>query len=427
MIPDSVAESRVTGGREISRGWMFCAVFLLQLILMLIFGYWNASEEFEYYTIARNFANGLGFVYPQMGIDYHAYLFPIFPLLRFVLLKIFGDATWPVQLILIAFNAGSSCLAYSLSAKLTENRRAHLLAAVFVAVHPGLLFYAIGKVHWLPIGVFASFGLLLLAIRLFELPTLNGAVVFGLCLGLSYLLRPNLLLIGPAAFMAVLLFGKIVADGYWKYFLIAGFCAALAASPWWIRNRVVLGAWEFGTTTSGLQFWKGNNPGATGTNYNTDGKPLTKNVPRIVIGKRETEQNALFKREAMSYIAQDPAGFVERTGRKMFYFVWFTPEVGDTYTTWQTKVYQAYYVIVLAGILLYLFNRGNSSVKVRMILTTMVLFFIGTGLMHALCYVENRHRWICEGVLLCLASAGYAAMLEKIGLAGDVERKRTGA
>lgn len=116
--------------------------------------------------------------------------------------------------------------------------RVGLAAALVVAVHPFAWQYDVGLFP----EVFATpLGLLALLVVLDRPPSARRAVLAGLLLGLSLLIRPTAgLLIAPFLVAFVLRGGLRRGVGLT---VLAGVCAVLVVVPWAARNHHVAGGW----------------------------------------------------------------------------------------------------------------------------------------------------------------------------------------
>jgi 4-amino-4-deoxy-L-arabinose transferase-like glycosyltransferase len=93
------------------------------------------------------------------------------------------------------------------------------------------------------------------------------AFLSGLCFGLAALVRPVVLLwaIIPAVAEA--------ARRHWRRLAFFCFAVILAITPWLYRNYKQFGVWKL-STNSGINFWMGANPQATGYYYMPPAPPF---------------------------------------------------------------------------------------------------------------------------------------------------------
>lgn len=126
-----------------------------------------------------------------------------------------------------------------------------------------------------------------------------------------------------------------------------------------------------------------------------------------IIGMNEVEQNAAFTAAALDFIRNDPAAFVTLLVRKLKYFWWFSPHTGLFYPAGWTTVYRIYYSAIvglaLFGFAISAFSKSTSS---RTCAQVFLLLAGAISVSQALFYVEGRHRWQIEPLLLVFATAG---------------------
>jgi len=123
-----------------------------------------------------------------------------------------------------------------------------------------------------------------------------------------------------------------------------------------------------------------------------------------VQGKDEREQDRVFRDAAVAYVMEDPFRAARAYGGRLIAFWWFSPTVGLEYPTVWLPLYAAYWVLALAtasvgGIVLW---RGRRRIELFALLGVPIV----VGLMQAIFYVEGRHRWGVEALILVLSAVG---------------------
>src|SRR5204862_5314850 len=106
------------------------------------------------------------------------------------------------------------------------------------------------------------------AIRLCERPTLGRSLELGAIVGIGTLCRGTLVIFLPI--VAVWLFvvaqkesrGIVIRNAF-----VAAVAAAAIIAPWTIRTSLLHHRFVFLLTTDSEDFWRGNNPYATGHSY----------------------------------------------------------------------------------------------------------------------------------------------------------------
>ena len=393
--------------------WIVLLSLGLHIVSILLLGTWNNAEQFEYSTVALNISQGKGYYYPNWGTEIRVYGFPLYPLMLWLMLEAFGSSVWPAQLLSISLNAGSAILCFQITRKLTQNKLAPFIAAFVFAMHPGLIYYAVSKVHELPLVCFSTLGIVLLGIRLLNVPSLINAGLLGVFLGAGYLLRPTIAAIGPGILLAYLVIFRDFDRNIFRLIIFSAFVALLVASPWWVRNRLVLGEWVLSTSGSAELFWQGNNPKATGTNLSADGRSIYQTdsvLVNKVRGLDEVTRSDIFKEEALKFIRNNPGTAAWFTVKKTFYFWWFTPHAGMYYRPYQLWGYKLYYFFVIIGLLLFLISAKLNTPEAKGLIVIMLFVLFAAMVAHSITYIEGRHRWGYEGYLVCMAGAGMASL-----------------
>jgi hypothetical protein len=123
----------------------------------------------------------------------------------------------------------------------------------------------------------------------------------------------------------------------------------------------------------------------------------------------ETGQYRLFRDEGLAEVRRDPGRFAGLVLGKFLYFWTFAPQSGVLYPARYFYVYIAYYAAVaLAAIagLITLLRRPDLRPDLALIL----ILFASVATTHSLFFVEMRHRWAIEPIVLIFAAAGLAAL-----------------
>jgi hypothetical protein len=229
------------------------------------------------------------------------------------------------------------------------------------------------------------------------------AVIFGLVLATAALERPSFVpfgLLGMTSLLIVSAPRAIVLRGLVLTIVIL----SLASTAWVARNAVLIGTPTF-RTTFGEILWRGNNPVASGGALTVGGRPILDAAPEVlalVWGRPETEQNAIFTRLAIEYMASSPVRTAQFTAKKLGHFWWFGPTVGARYPVAWARIYAVYYVVLLglAALGAVALARARRHWEISMI----ALVFLTVSGIQSIFYVEGRHRWEIEGLLLILAA-----------------------
>ena len=176
------------------------------------------------------------------------------------------------------------------------------------------------------------------------------------------------------------------------------------------RNWAVLGRPVF-TTTGMEDVWKGTNPAASGSGLLPNGADAFSAAPpgmRLRFSTlSEVDLNAFFGEEVVEFAVQQPEAFFGLIARKFLYFWWASPQMGMLYPTDWLNMYLVYAASVLALAALgavSIVRRGTPAA--RSLLWTIGSISLTIATLHALAYVEGRHRWGIEPLLLLLTAQG---------------------
>jgi 4-amino-4-deoxy-L-arabinose transferase-like glycosyltransferase len=401
----------MTSGRV--RGALFLGALAVRLAAL---GFAIATGRFpelwEYEHLARNLISGKGFLYFHMGTNYRVYVEPLYPWLVAGVYLITGHSTLALAALQCLISALLAVIVYEVG-RHTFGPRAGVAAGALVALHPGLAGYA-SKFHPLVLDALFIALVALAVLRLLQEPSLTKATVFGLALGACTLTRPTIItFIPPAlAWMAWRRSPRFAAT----FGALSLAIAACLVAPWVIRNSVVLGTFTLTRSNTGFVFWLGNHPGATGGATDPSGTGSLFDIApaefkQRILSTDEVTQNRIFLVEALTYVRQDPAAFVGRTIKKLYYFWWFPPQAGKRYAEWQLLLYRGFYLALLALAVVGLASAQRQPEPGQVdgiALALLLLASISTA--QALFYIDGRHRLAVEPVLILLSGRGLASI-----------------
>jgi len=383
------------------------AAFLARAAAILMLGRHLNPQVWEYDIIALNIIRGNGYLYPHFNTLYHSLGYPLYPALCALFHYITRQNYFIIELFQAALSAGACYFIYRIGDRLFGGP-AGLLAAMLTAVHPGLIIYST-SMHELSLVVFLITAAIWQAISSdWAKPSSN--IITGAIAGLGILARPTFLFFLPA--YCVFLWAS---SKNFKTVIrpAATVCVAamLVIAPWTIRNYIVQKRLIFITTSSAEHFWRGNNPNASGSALTVDNKPIIAVAPEEfrerLFKLDEMGQYDLFYNETWKFIKSDPVFFMKMVLKKIYYFWWFSPQTGLWYPGRWTALYRLYYiplfffgVIGAALSLLKMPARGRPAV-------VFIIVFCGlVSLVHGLYYIETRHRWAIEPLILVFSGYG---------------------
>ena len=351
------------------------------------------------------------YYYEYLGTRQHSFGYPMYPFIMAGLFKLFGPSTVLIGFFHLLVSASLAPLTYALGRLVCRQREAWI-GGILVALHPGLIVYAC-KWHQMPM---VSAVYLLFFIGLFRggCDRAGSGITLGLLSAFGTLLRSTTMALAPCALIYQWLLKKRKEGAI--LCLVAFF---IGIAPWAIRNYGQYGTFVFLGTTTGEAFWRGNHDNASGTALSLDNRPLFGAAPeefrRQVESKDDLRQYRFFMATAKRWIVEHPASFIEITARKFLYFWTFAPTTGYQYPAAWKAGYLALFFPFLPLVLLGLWKiQKESDQTERIRWGVMLLFGLGLAIQHALCYVELRHRWAFEPVLLLAAGTGLVHIWDRI-------------
>lgn len=314
------------------------------LLLRLGFGlfYWNGKplthDEREYLALSANLAAGRGFTadLPQEPRHPLADRFGRAPLYPLVLAPIVAfdphlrtgrlppEVPAPVKVAQAVMGAITVWLVAAI-ARRSLGERAAIAAAWLTAVYPPLVWicaYALSEAFYAALAMGTALALGSTTDAPGGEDGRAGATArvlwAGVLSGLAVLARPATLFLLPlaAAWLA------------WRHrpllaaVLIAG--AAVAILPWTARNLAHYGRFVLVASEGGVTFWTGNHPLAIGEGdlaANPQLKLSNQALRARNPGLSPEELEPVYYREALGWMAREPAGWLWLTARKAFYTV----------------------------------------------------------------------------------------------------------
>ena len=394
---------------------LFVLAVALRLAAGLVTGGLVHPELFEYDGMARNLLAGGGLTFTHLGIVYHSFAPPLHPWISAASYWCTGSIV-PAMLVQIAAGGALAVVTAVIAQRLFDNRLAAAAAGLLVAVHPGLVVYSAMKAHPLSFDALFFTLTLWLFFRLYDQPTVTRAVMVGAIVGLGTLTRSTALIFLPIG--AVWLLAVTPRSGWpssIRTIAVAGVTAFLVILPWSIRDSLVHHRGLFLISTTGEDFWDGNNPYATGHSYIDADHAVIDALPpeeRADLERQPDEiaQSQWFMNKAVAFIEANPAMALRLTIVKFYHFWWFAPQTGVLYPAAWRYLYMAYYIgalaLAAAGVGR-LARIGGSTVQLAVLLGA---FMLGLSALQSVYYVEARHRWAIEPMLLAISGGGAAAL-----------------
>jgi len=245
-----------------------------------------------------------------------------------------------------------------------------------------------------------------LLFKAIEYNSLKYAVCTGFLLGLTTLVRAEVLFFPLFVFMAILLVYKTDKERLVKLIklsLIALVAFLIPISVWTIRNYSAHKAFVPVSTNGGINFFIGNTPNKDGRNRVRG--PAPEEVADIEVLESEVEKSRAYMKKALVYVSKHPKKVSKLVLMKFFFFWspfdWFF--LGDKGT------YNYHYAFIfpfsIAGILL-----SVKKFKERWLLYVPLVYFLTTSLVFN---AEPRYRMSITPFLIIFASAGLVSFFKR--------------
>jgi len=397
-------------------GWVvFGIAFLLRLGAGVFSGQLLHPETLEYDGMARSLLAGHGLVFEHLNVPYHSFAPPLYPWLSAASYWLCGSL---IGLMMLQVVAGSALAVAGarIAGRFSAGAIAPLAAGLLIAFHPGLIVYNVNKAHPLTFDALFFTLAVLQAFRLRERTTVRRAIELGVIVGLGTLSRATLIIFLPlVAIWLVWVLRKDSLKLVVRAIVVAGLCTTAIVIPWTIRTSLLHHRFVFMLTTDAEDFWRGNNPNATGGAYfSPEQLQLDKLDPAELADLKhqpdEIAQAEWFSVRSHAFIREHPREFIRLTAVKFLYFWWVAPQAGVLYPKSWFPAYIMYYILVLLLAMIGAWSIWRVGNLQRQQLLLIAAFLLALSLLQSLYYVEGRHRWAVEPILIAISGVGVASI-----------------
>ena len=284
--------------------WIVLVGLAIRLGVALLFAPPLFSDDIDYVAIGKLLARGGGYLLDGSPTAYRPPGYPYFLSLFF---RLVGDSLTPVRLAQAACDMLSCLLVFSIGRKLFDDRVGLVAAGIFAFFPMQILYVSIMMTETLFTVTFLAVVRMCLESRIGTRRALLG----GLVLGAGTLIRPTLLLL-PCAIFAGRWVRRENARSDLRAFLLMGAACLVVLLPWLMRNEEQFGRLTL-TSNTGVNFWIGNHPGASGA-YSWPGDSPLAHVDD------EFARSDLGMRLGMEYIRDHPLLVLETLPKKWAHF-----------------------------------------------------------------------------------------------------------
>lgn len=264
--PARQAAARTRLARLLANPWTFPAILVTAYMVRLAWALAYATHPFAdsewYYRTAVHLYEGAGFVY-DADSSRPLSSWPVgYPLFLSILFRLTGPSVWVAKVANVVLSTITVALAYDLARRLF-NVQVAALSALLLALMPGLVVY-VSLVSTDLLFMTLFLGCYVVSLNMDRSPRpARAALAVGIVNGALSLVR------GPGLFMAPVWAwlqwlstrGRI---GLTRAVLMTGVGTLLVLMPWAVRNYIHFERVILVSTNTGVNFWIGNNPNATG-------------------------------------------------------------------------------------------------------------------------------------------------------------------
>jgi hypothetical protein len=394
--------------------------FALRLAYAAASGELRAPQVWETEQIATNLVEHHEFAFKVRGepLIYRAYIEPMYPFVMAGVYTVTNHSRTAMVLLQLLIAATTVWLLGRVATLASGRGDLGFVAALLMAVHPGFIRYSC-ILHPLVFDTFFFVAAAGAVIRYRQLPAFRRALAAAAIIGLGVLTRPTILLFLLPLVWIAWRTSETPRLRLTRSAAVVALTFAIVA-PWTIRNAIVLHDFVLTRSGSGLVFWLGHNPSATGSAIDSAGTPVILQAP-VEVQERiraadELTRDRIFTEEAKSYIRHDPAAAIVRIGNRLSYFWWFSPQWGILYPPAAKLVYVLWWMALL---LLWIAGAAVCRRFDVWFLSAMA-FLISCG--QSVYYVEGRHRLAIEPLILPMAAIGVLWLLQRLATfrRGDV-------
>ncbi len=384
--------------------------FLTRIVLILVCETYATARVWEHETLANNLLAGNGYSFLHLNTIHKSFATPLFAFLCAGVYAVTNHSHFAVLVMQSLFSIALALTIFSLARRVFSGQVA-LLASAAVAFHPGFVYYDVFNLMPLSLDTFLIAFVVLLILKARERFSIKLMLALGFIIGLAVLSRGISGVLLPAAVIYLLFFVRDISVPQRLKSAVCIVAATLVVlSPWLVRNYVLHKQVLISSTTGEL-LWRGNNSRATGTLYDQNRTKIFNLWPEDfknqVCSMTELQQRQFFEDEAAQFIRQNPGVALGLYFRKAFYFWWFSPQSGLLYPRSYLAVYKVFYSAVLlfaiTGAALGLRSPDRNRREATVILIGIVLVIC---LAQSVFYVEGRHRWLVEPLMLIFTAHG---------------------
>lgn len=408
--------------------WVLAAGILARAVCILIRPMPQGLKRMEPSIAADNLNAGRGFIFEQYGATYHAWKEPLHIVLLAQLVKRMNGSQLAILLMQSFFGLCAAYCLTLLARLLLEDVRKAAIAGILAATNPFLIYYDTHFIHPLSMDVWLFVLTTWAIVRAQDRPSdLRRTAWAGALTGLALWERSTILMSGLGAW----LIGAVIVPARRRGIVLRNaavwLCISAALiSPWLIRNRLLLGRTVMTTDVAHI-LWLGNNPWSNGTYSDGSGARIINSADTAfqerIWSSSELEQHDAFLEASRRFIRDEPMRFAQLILRRLWAFVWFSPNAGIEYSAAQRVLYRAgYAALLMLGLFGLAFHWRRADRKIRRRTAIVLASVAGIAAVHALTAINMKHRVPFELILAIFAAE---ALTDLIGRVREKRRRST--
>ncbi len=392
--------------------WLVIALALgVRLLAAVVTTSWHFPSERQHWAygyeigrIAASLAEGHGFAWPAWSTEYPpgptAWMAPVYPILvagAFKLFGVYSESAAVALFVLQSILSAAGCAVLYLLGKRLYDARVGLLAALFLALYPPSIHFAVQKIWSTSLFVLLVLALMWVLLDGVDRANWRWGARLGAVVGFTVLVDPVVVGVVPFAFLWLYLrrrdYGRLT-----RSLAVAVVTSLLVITPWLVRNYIVFGRFVFVKSNFAHELYIGNAMPPPDAPHRAERVEEIEREHARLRRMNEGTANQAFLKLAIRSITSDPRLFLRRVGLRFARF-WTFGTV--SHGLGKVVVFLLFLPLVALAALGYLTTRDRRQVS--LLLTFVLAFPIPYYLTVASHY---RYRYPLDPLLMILAAHG---------------------
>jgi len=286
------------------------------------------------------------------------------------------------------------------------------LVALFWAIYPASISYSVDlstvtvETFFIIIGIW-------MVVRTASTRSPISAIVAGISLALATLTRPTWFILIPLILVWLAWYFHEISVRSLVVVALLGVASLISLTPWAIYNNKTHSVWMVLSTNGGLNFWIGNNPKATGEYiFPTE---LNQDLVLSTIHLSEVDRDRFFYTQGIKFIQEHPRQFIHLAGRKLLYFFFFRPNIGNSYEAAKYRLFDLVRWLFIASWLVFIpyaivgiFSLGKQWREHSLLF----VILLSQAVVSMIYFSGTRFRTPIDGLVIIWAVFGITAMVD---------------